>query len=235
METAALRDMIIRKTLEFGADDAGICLAADLLRGPTHSRFPLPAGIEDGHSIIVFGLNHPPDKPELDHFVKRDGARFGNSEGNRRLMGISEQIGQWLGEEGFVSRDLHYYVERGGVYLKGAAVLSGLGTIGLNNLLIHPGYGARVRFRAHLVERALTPSTPLDFDPCSGCSRPCLNVCPEGALDQNGYFTDRCQVRLNRDMEEGEVLPGKGDDPPAREAHCCRLCELSCTHTGTLE
>ena len=100
----------------------------------------------------MIGLSHPSDQPELDYFVRKDGFRYGNSEGNRRLMDISRRLGDWFEEEGIQSRDLHYYVERGGVFLKGAAVLAGLGTVGLNNMLINPDYGARIRFRAHLID-----------------------------------------------------------------------------------
>ena len=235
MDTTALRDRVIGRAKDFGADDAGVCLASDLLEGPTHRKFPLPEGVENYHSILVVALKHPGDKPDLDYFIKRDGARFGNSEGNRRLMDISDRIGRWLTEEGITSRDLHYYVERGGVFLKGAAVLAGLGSIGVNNLLIHPGFGPRIRFRAHLVDAPLTPSVPLDFEPCMDCQRPCLNVCPEEALDHTGYLTGRCQVRLDRNAAEAVILPAEEDKPAARESHCCRKCELSCSYTGTFE
>lgn len=235
MDPTALRDRIIKKTVQFGADDAGVCLASDLLCGPTHKMFPLPEGIEDQHSILVFALRHPPQEPELDYFVKKKGFRFGNSAGNRRLMDISDRIGEWLAGEGFTSRDLHYYVERGGVFLKGAAVLAGLGVIGVNNLLIHPAYGARVRFRAHLVSEPLTSSEPLLFDPCTGCDRPCLESCPEDAFNHTVYLTEKCQDRLDRDFEGGVALPADDDNPPATEARCCRECELSCSYTGTME
>lgn len=235
MDTAALRDRVIRNTKDFGADDAGVCLAADLLGSRTHLRFPLPEGIEDHHSILVLALNHPPDEPALDYFVKRDGARFGNSEGNRHLMDISDRVGRWLSDEGIASRDLHYYVEWGGVFLKEAAVLAGMGTIGMNNLLIHPGYGPRIRLRAHLVETPLAPSAPLDFDPCSGCHQPCLDVCPEAALDHAGYLTDRCQARSDHDIAEAVILSVDEGKPTTRESHACRVCELSCSYTGTLE
>jgi epoxyqueuosine reductase len=235
MDIAADRDLVIRKAKEFGADDAGVCLATDLLGGPTHRDLPLPEGIENHHSILVLALNHPPDVPELDYYVIRDGARFGNTEGNRLLMDISDRIGQWLNYEGIASRDLHYYVERGGVFLKGAAVLAGLGTIGVNNLFIHPGYGPRIRLRAHAMETSLSPSTRLDFNPCTDCNQPCLDVCPEKAFGETGYAWERCHVRMVRNFTESVILPAGEDKPAARETHCCRICELSCSYRGTLE
>ncbi len=235
MDTAVQRDRVIRKAKDFGADDAGVCLASDLLGGPTHRIFPLPEGIEDHHSILVFALSHPPDEPALDYYIIRDGAQFGNTEGNRKLMGVSNDVGRWLNDEGIVSRDLHYYVERGGVFLKGAAVLAGLGTIGMNNLFIHPGYGPRIRLRAHLVETSLSPSAPLNFDPCMDCDRPCFDVCPEEALTEAGYTWDKCHVSMVRNFTESVILPGDEDKPAARETHCCRMCELSCSYVGSSE
>jgi epoxyqueuosine reductase len=235
MDTAVLRDRIIRKAKHFGADDAGVCLASDLLSGPTHRKFPLPEDIEDHHSILMFALNHPPEVPARDYYVIREGARYGNSEGNRQLMDISDRIGQWLSDEGIVSRDLHYYVERGGVFLKGAAVMAGLGTIGVNNLLIHPGYGPRIRLRAHLVETPLPSSTPLESDPCVDCGRPCLDVCPVGALGQAGYDWDRCRDLADYNAAKAVTRPAEGDKPATREHQCCRLCEFSCSYTGNLE
>jgi len=235
MEHSILRDRIINKALELGADDAGVCRASDLLSGRTHSMFPMPEGIEDHHSILVMALNHPPGKPELDYFFKKDGFRFGNSEGNRRLMAISERVAQWLDSQDIPSRDLHYYVERGGIFLKGAAALAGLGTIGVNNLLVHPGYGTRVRFRAHLVETEVAPSVPLDFDPCLDCAKPCLTACPELALNQREYIKDRCRDRFDRDYEEGVPLPAGDTGPVTREVHYCRECEFACCYKGSKE
>ena len=235
MDPVIFRDRIIEKSLELGADDAGVCLASDLLRGPTHRKFTLPEGLEDHHSVLVIALRHPVEEPELDYFVKREGFRFGNSEGNRRLMEVSREIGLWFEEEGITSRDLHYYVERGGVFLKGAAVLAGLGTIGFNNMLINPQYGARIRFRAHLIDAPLKPSVPLRFDPCSACPMPCLEVCPAGALDREGYSSKRCQDRFDHDYEQGTIKPAEGDQPASREVRYCRDCEFACTYLGTLE
>jgi len=229
------REKIIQKAIELGADDAGVCLAAELLEVSTHRKFSLPEGIKKQHAIIVIALNHPAGRLELDYFLKHEGFRFGNSEGNRLLKSISDSLGQWLSKEGLVSRDLHYYVEMGGVFLKEAAVLAGLGFIGKNNLLIHPGYGARIRFRAHLVETPFTPSTPLDFDPCRECEQPCLDVCPAKALDKEGYHHDTCLVYMDRQAAESPLMPSGHNGHVLREVRSCRICEFACSYQGTLE
>jgi len=75
---------------------------------------------------------------------------------------------------------LPYHIENGGIYLKDAAVLAGLGTIGRNNLLITPEFGPRVRLRALLAGVDLPPTGPAGFDPCEGCPAPCLTDCLGG-------------------------------------------------------
>ncbi len=76
MDTIAHRDRVIRKTGEFGADEAGVCLASDLLDGPTHRKFPLPESIEGHHSILVFALSHPPDEQEKDREDREENMRL---------------------------------------------------------------------------------------------------------------------------------------------------------------
>jgi epoxyqueuosine reductase len=61
---------------------------------------------------------------------------------------------------------LSYFIETGGIYLKDTAVLAGLGCIGKNNMLVTPELGPKVRLRALLLEEDLTPTGPIDFDPC---------------------------------------------------------------------
>jgi len=81
---------------------------------------------------------------------------------------------------------LPYHIENGGIYLKDAAVLAGLGTIGRNNLLITPEFGPRVRLRALLAGVDLPPTGPAGFDPCEGCPAPCLTDCLGGPSSRMG-------------------------------------------------
>ncbi|MCB9917472.1 MAG: hypothetical protein H6832_03625 [Planctomycetes bacterium] len=55
------------------------------------------------------------------------------------------------------------------------------------DLLLHPKFGPWVDVRAAIVVDAALPSTgELDFDPCSGCSAPCLKACPAGTYSEAG-------------------------------------------------
>jgi epoxyqueuosine reductase len=67
-----------------------------------------------------------------------------------------------------------------------AALLAGLGTFGVNNMLLTPGYGPRVRFGS-VFTTADIPADPLiGEDLCTHCMR-CVRSCPAGALDEDAY------------------------------------------------
>lgn len=66
-----------------------------------------------------------------------------------------------------------------------AAVRAGLGEFGLNNLLITPQYGSRVRLNSLVTEAALTASPLLEKKVCLGDScRLCIEKCGPGALSE---------------------------------------------------
>ncbi len=168
-----------------------------------------PEGVR---SLLVIALEHPANQPEMDWW-------FGRSDpsGNRILADIVQRLCDWVPEAfGIQTFHLPYHVERGGVYLKDAAVVAGLGCIGRNNLLITREYGPRVRLRALTLGADLpssgavdqagvgAPDDPVRFDPCSSCDAPCLRACPQGA------FADLISDPLALGLEELRGrLPGK--------------------------
>jgi epoxyqueuosine reductase QueG len=80
-----------------------------------------------------------------------------------------------------------------------AALLAGLGTFGVNNTLLTPEYGPRVRFGSVLTA-AVLPADPLfPEDLCTRCMR-CVRACPAGALDERDYpegLTDKAACTDN--------------------------------------
>lgn len=67
-----------------------------------------------------------------------------------------------------------------------AAFLAGLGNFGINNTLLTPEYGPRVRF-ASIFTAAEIPSDPVMEDPlCIRCMR-CVEACPVRALPGQDY------------------------------------------------
>jgi epoxyqueuosine reductase len=106
------------------------------------------------------------------------------------------RLANLLNEEGypsvFVPRDGYGKIE---VLLKNpitffshrhAALLAGLGTFGINNMILTPQYGPRVRFGSVFTAAELPPDPLIREDLCTGCMR-CVRMCPAHALDEENY------------------------------------------------
>ena len=74
-----------------------------------------------------------------------------------------------------------------------AAVEAGLGTLGLNLMLLTPEFGPRVVLGAVLTSAPLQPDRPLDRPVCLGeeCGR-CLLACPADAIGHWSLDKERC-------------------------------------------
>ena len=188
-------------------------------------------------SVLVIGLSHPEDKPELDWWDGR------GTPGNRILIDILNRTSQKIERDLKVkTHKLHYYVEKGGIFLKDAAVLAGLGCIGKNNMLITPSDGPRIRLRALFIDAEILPAGPIVFDPCADCKVFCRKVCPENAMAEKApvfksiefsknlpgrdgaYNRELCNVRMEKDVSES-TKNIFGNQTPIKY---CRKCEFVC-------
>lgn len=189
-----------------------------------HSENPTP-WLANARSLLVLVMHHPEDDPRLDWFDR------GNTAGNRWMTKVSEELTAWLlRTHGVRAQPLPYHVEKGGVYLKDAAVFAGLGVVGKNNLLLDQKWGPRVRLRAVLIEGSLPSGRPLeDFHPCQDCDIPCRKACPENAFAQGQYDRPTCIQRLNSDrdhpIESGQI---DSEGSPILVTNWCRRCEFAC-------
>ena len=91
--------------------------------------------------------------------------------GNTILVQIVKELCEWIPKI-FDIEVFHfpYHVEHGGIYLKDAAVMAGLGCIGRNNLLVTPEFGPRIRLRAMALSVPMPSTGPIAFDP-AGCAK----------------------------------------------------------------
>jgi len=224
-----LAESLINKSIDLGATVAGLANMGDLFYSSSHEGFPITQKAKEEDSVLVMGFHHPPSRSELDWYIGR-----GGTEGNRILMRINSSLCGWLDEKyGIQAQDLPYYVEKGGVFLKDAAVLAGLGVVGINNMLIVSGYGPNVRLRGLLVNVPLPVARRSDYSPCEGCHRPCLHICPEKALADGSYDQEACLRRMAgvRDMAGYRVMDSSSETEKV-EIRFCRECELVCPLSG---
>lgn len=218
---------VLEKALALGADVAGVVPVSLLLNCPS-ARSAGPHGLarRDG-SVIVLGLYHDPACPEMDWWEEGK-----STPGDRTLHTITTGLSRWLRDEyGREAYDIPYAVTDGGIYLKDAAVLAGLGVIGKNNLVLVPGYGPRMRFRALWSDLAVGAVPVNDrLSPCAGCPRPCRTHCPQEAFPGGSFSRERCLLRMNADKASGA---SQGNDGLVKNSvQHCRMCELYCTYLG---
>jgi len=237
MDTA-LSTEIITHAESFPSIQSGITHLEDILKGHSyHAITEAPRNtthLDDIQvvnwpkkkcSVLVLGLKHPKNDPRLDWWER------GDSWGNRRLREISDLLKKWLRREHSLdSQPLPYHVEKGGLFLKDAAVMAGLGIIGQNNLLLHPEWGSRIRLRSILIEADLQPTKMIErFTPCEACDYICQKACPMNAFPNRNYSRQICNRQMNNDVEN-KVPDGEINENGKRNLviKYCRACELSC-------
>ena len=232
---ADIASRIIEKAKAVGASLAGIAGVASLKDSPSYEiyhRSPYYEGYEkvewpvDAKSVLVVALVHESSRPELDWWDYKPG----RTPGNRQLMSITESLKQWTNSQfGIQARPLPYRIEQGGILLKDAATLAGLGTIGKHNLLVTPEFGSRLRLKALFLDVDVEPTGPIDFAPCEGCDMPCRQACPQQAFREGSYSRALCDLQMGKDeANEVTIKKGKSDDSPYRVRKYCRACELAC-------
>ena len=208
----------LKRALALGADVAGAVPAARLVDCPSAVADGSRGSEADRGTYIVLGLYHDPEDPDLDLWEPGRG-----TPGDRLLARIGRDLARFLQEEyGIQTRVIPYRLQDGGIYLKDAACMAGIGRMGRNNLVLVPGYGPRVRFRAVWTDlEAPDRDLPEGDLPCAGCEAPCTRACPMGAFFTGRYSRDRCMARMDADKTAGR----------GRIVHC-RACELACRDRG---
>ncbi len=258
-----IASVIINKALELGASQAGICSMADLIEAPSYKLALLLPALEmnddeaeenqpnpefgvklspEAKSVLVISYAHPESEPQLDWWLDDI-----NPPGNVALIDINRKLAAWISETlAIETKPLPYYVEKGGVFLKDAAVLAGLGSIGKNNLLVTPEHGPRVRLRAMVLHETIPSTGPLDYQPCKNCSAPCMDVCPEMAFVETiyrpendgvdtlaetagNYDRNRCNTCMLANIKAAATEYLESDPAkPVKVIKYCRGCEITC-------
>ena len=236
MTTLRLQTVDIIKRAESYADiSAGMAPLDEVLKAPSYlgeMEQPWEPGQATGvnpyltngetPAVLVLGLYHPANKLPLDYWDEED------TPGNRRLREISQDLKHWLKlTYDVVARPLPYHVEKGGLFLKDAAVLSGLGIIGKSNLLIHPRWGPRIRLRSILIEAKVEPTQRCEeFNPCKNCKVFCQKACPKNAFPEEIFERSLCMLQMDENVDSKTFEVREGERKT--EIQYCRACEFAC-------
>lgn len=222
MNRKTLLKTIKEKAGFLGASLVGIADCRSVLKTPSHQANARVQRRFKSGSFVVLALEHPASTPLLDWWTGR-----GGTPGNRELHRISNSLQHWLKNDfEIASRILPYYVEEGGIFLKEAAVVAGLGVIGRNNLLITPQYGASVRLRALFLDKEILDDKPLRFAPCDDCPAPCRRACPQNAFKSGTFQRSRCNIQMLKDEAAQKTITMEGK--AIAVIPYCRACEWAC-------
>jgi len=134
--------------------------------------------ITDGPTLLY--LNH---YRQLNYRLDIIGyllARKIEKKGYSALPFAASQLVDWKNQKAHISH-------------KKVGVISGIGWIGRNNLLIHPVYGAQVRYNTILTDMPLIAfdfgRDDISFFSCGDCHA-CKDVCPACAIDDDPFKFD---------------------------------------------
>ena len=119
-----------------------------------------------------------------------------------------------------ISYGSRYGIESERLSSRHAAVEAGLGQIGLNNLLITPKYGPRIRLLAVLTEAELVPDKRFAGKICDKkeCGYRCVDKCPAKALNRDG------KINYKKCWDYNKSLPALKIGDSLR----CGMCMAAC-------
>ena len=99
-----------------------------------------------------------------------------------------------------------------------AAYLAGLGTFGVNNMLLTPEFGPRVRFASVFTAATIPADRVMEGSLCTRCMR-CRDVCPVQALGSGDY---------PEDLTDKGACAGRSEELARRYISPCGFCIRVC-------
>ncbi|WP_051580804.1 epoxyqueuosine reductase [Pseudonocardia acaciae] len=189
---------VVERARELGAQLAGVASADELADLP----HPPHAVLNGARSVVVLARRFV-----YGGVLRRDARsrshHYATELGLTELEEITLDLMFWLEDDGHPSLMVPASASRskqedlasqGPLSLTDAAVAAGLGTLGLNGMLLTPRFGPRVILSAVVTMAPLEPSARIGRGLCLGeeCGR-CLLACPGSAVRRWGLDVEACR------------------------------------------
>lgn len=187
-------------TFSSGANLTGICLIDDLTEN--HRRRVVNL-LPEAKTAVVFACRHSYTAMASSNI---NIIKFDTLTVYENINRISLGLVRLLEDEGFKAISIPPYLPIemsketsgliGDVSLRHLAVEAGLGSLGLNRLLITRKYGTRVRIGAVITSANLNPDKKFKGTFCNNCKL-CIEACPVKAISEDGVVDVRkCAVNV---------------------------------------
>ena len=190
----ATKDDIRAQARDFGIDLVGFCRLADLeADAPDYDK---PSKLSSYlQTLIVLARRYPTGVAQSPDDALR---QYATGRTARHLEEAAAHLAYWLEERDAIAALLSAIIPdlrrqplgysapagQGSMLLRQAAVASGLGSLGLNLMLLTPQFGPRVFLAGIVTDLVIAPDAPFGAELCPGleeCGR-CAAVCPELAI-----------------------------------------------------
>jgi epoxyqueuosine reductase QueG len=189
----SLTDDCKEVALANGADMAGVVKAADL---PEHSE-SLANILPGVDSVLVLAVGHNRTALSSENTqVMQLETSFTYAEATRAAKSVERFLFRRgdpsVSVPAFLPVDMAApnYGLKGEICWRRAAVRAGLGSYGMNGLLVTKRFGSAVRLSGVVTAAELTPDAPLSENVCTLCGQ-CLQACPAAALSGEGPVNKR--------------------------------------------
>jgi ferredoxin len=121
----------------------------------------------------------------------------------------------------------------GTVSLVELGVQAGLGSRGVNNLLLHPTYGAWLQLHAILINGDVDRAQSKAVDVCIDCYA-CVEACPASAISIEQFYPRRCSVLVAAPWMPKSKAIALTSNSYIECAECIRQCPIGNAAEGIL-
>ncbi len=177
-------------------------------------------------SILVFALPYKNSEFKIQNSEFRIAAYALGNDYHDIIPPRLKQIVEFIEEQIGYPVPNRCYTDTGPILERELAQRAGLGWIGKNSMLIHPGAGSTFLLAEILLGIELEPDPPFPADRCGSCTR-CLDACPtQCILPDRTLDSNRCISYL--------TIENKGEIPKDLRPHMqnwifgCDICQQVC-------
>jgi epoxyqueuosine reductase QueG len=200
MNSPLTTELMLNFLREKGTDLAGVAAIEPLLTDERYEQL-VAAMCPQARAVVTFALEFPESALDACPSNTRP-ARYTLHAIYAEGGILCVQAARWIERQGFHAVPIPAYLPvemsyntfglKGDINLKLAAVEAGLGTRGLNDLLLTPQFGPRVRLFGLVTDANLEPTPKAKEEYCTKCGA-CVDACPAGAiLTESGCDPRKC-------------------------------------------